>query len=57
MRIRKRMKTVNINRQVNGKKLEQVGKFCLLGNVITNDAKCPVEMRRIYNSNGKRCLV
>ena len=29
------------------KELEQVGKFCYLGSMITSDVKCHVEIRRI----------
>src|SRR6218665_3545927 len=33
-------------RSVDGKELEQVGKFCYLGSMIMSDAKCHVEIRR-----------
>ena len=45
MRISKgQVKTVNII--LDGKELEQVGAFCYLGSMITNDAKCHVEIKR-----------
>src|SRR6218665_678634 len=37
-------RTVKIS--IDGKELEQVGKFCYLGSMITIDAKCHVEIRR-----------
>jgi len=37
-------RTVKIS--IDGKELEQVGKFCYLGSMITSDAKCHVEIRR-----------
>src|SRR6218665_1091082 len=37
-------RAVKIN--IDGKELEQVGKFYYLGSMITSDAKCHVEMRR-----------
>ena len=43
--------TVNIG--IDGKELEKVGKFCDLGIMITNDAKCnlEIEMASIKESN------
>ena len=38
-------RTVKIS--IDGNVLEQVGKFCYLGSMITSDAKCHVEIRRI----------
>src|SRR6218665_2991673 len=38
-------RTVKIS--IDGKEWEQVGKFCYLGSMITSDAKCHVEIRRI----------
>src|SRR6218665_341531 len=37
-------RAVKIN--IDGKELEQVGKFCYLGSMITSDAKCHVQIRR-----------
>ena len=37
-------RTVKIS--IDGKELEQVGKFCYLGSMITSNAKCHVEIRR-----------
>src|SRR6218665_4160823 len=37
-------RTVKVS--IDGKELEQVGKFCYLGSMITSDAKCHVEIRR-----------
>ena len=37
-------RTVKIS--IDGKELEQVGKFCYLGSIIISDAKCHVEIRR-----------
>jgi len=31
---------------IDGKELEQVGKLCYLGRMITSDAKCHLEIRR-----------
>ena len=31
---------------IDGKELEQVRKFCYLGSMITNDAKCHVEIKK-----------
>ena len=31
---------------IDGKELEQVGKFCYLGSMITTDARCHVEIKR-----------
>lgn len=32
---------------VDGKELEQIGQFCYLGSMITSDANCHLEIRRI----------
>ena len=37
-------RTVQIS--IDGKELEQRGKFCYLGSMITSDAKCHVEIKR-----------
>ena len=45
MRISKGKETT-VKITIDGKELEQVGKFCYLGSMITNDAKCHVEIKR-----------
>lgn len=39
--------TVNVNIHVLGKELEYIGQFCYLGSMITSDANCHLEIRRI----------
>src|SRR6218665_1294402 len=39
-------KEIPVKISIDGKELEQVGKFCYLGSMITSDAKCHVEIRR-----------
>ena len=34
------------NISIDGKELEQFGQFCYQGSMITNDAKCHVEIKR-----------
>ena len=45
MRISKGKETT-VKITIDGKELEQVGKFCYLGSMITNDAKCHVEIKK-----------
>ena len=44
--LRKHGKERTVKISIAGKELEQVGKFCYLGSMITSDAKCHVEIRR-----------
>src|SRR5688572_24545830 len=45
MRIGKGKETT-VKITIDGKELEQIGKFCYLGSMITTDAKCHVEIKR-----------
>ena len=45
MRISKGKETT-VKIKINGNELEQVGNFCYLGSMITNGAKCHVDIKR-----------
>jgi len=49
-------KETTVNISTDEKELEQIGKFCYLGKMITSDAKCNVEIKRKIATR-KRCLL
>src|ERR1700733_14325062 len=42
---KRRDKTIKIT--INGEEIEQLEKFCYLGSMVTNDARCHVEIKRL----------
>ena len=46
MKISRAVEPTTVKITINGEQLEQVDKFCYLGSVVTQDAKCHTEIRR-----------